>query len=380
MPKRAAAFVGLRQKPSFTPLYPKRTPKIRFRHKTGAADFFIEHVSNQCYIVDMSTLGASSKFSAALTEAENRLVCEVEAWLGERHPEECRMVSESFSRLRTLGDAVFAYPSIRDTQFLRGEVFDETRLVESLIEFSSSSHLLRIPTKIVAMRSFLVAKFHAFSMLANLAKSREDFHEELQGTVFSVISTLIAEAVYFSCMNDPHFSRVTKASLASDLIELWDSGVDLRGLRHFSALSSLWLARNSNPPNFGTMDGNTELLKLTIDLDDDWREFLVVESTNDQTRWALEEFLFALSWEEIQKIRHNLALSAESALSFDLVQNYLDSRPSFPGIDTQDPRTFYDFFIERRNACSFRKKLSAPGPRYTLEEIYLKYRIIMEQR
>ena len=41
---------------------------------------------------------------------------------------------------------------------------------------------------------------------------------------------------------------------------------------------------------------------------------------------------------------------------------------------------FYDFFIERRDACTLRKRTSSPGPRHTLEEIYLKHRIIMELR
>jgi len=331
-------------------------------------------------IIDMVASGIISTVSAALTEAEEQLVGEIEAWLRECHPEEGRVVSESFFRLRTLGDAVFNYPSIRDTQFLRGEVFDEGRLVESLLAFSPSSLLLRIPTKIVAMRSFLVAKFHSFSLLANLTTEREEFHDEARRIVFSVISTLIAEAVYFSCMDDPNFSRDTKASLAGDLVSLWDSGVDQRGLGHFSALSSLWLARNSSPPNFGTMDGNTEVIRLTMDLDEDWRGFLVRESDNDQTKWALEEFIFGLAWEEIQKIRTHLALCGIDAVGFEGVRHYLDSEPAFFGVTEGDPRTFYDFFIERRDTCNFRRRLAAPGPKHTLEEIYLKYRIIMESR
>jgi len=328
----------------------------------------------------MAVLGVSSTVSIALTEAENQLVDEIEAWLLERHPDDGKVVAESFSRLRTLGDAVFAYPSIRDAQFLRGEVFDENRLIESLLALSSSSLLLRIPTKIVAMRSFLVAKFHAFSLLVTLTVDSEDLQNEARKIVFSIISTLIAEAVYFSCLDDPNFSRDTKASLAVDLIELWDSGVDTRGLRHFSALSSLWLARNSSPPNFGTMDGNTELIRLTMDLDEDWREFLVEESSNDHTRWAIEEFLFGLAWEEIQKVRSHLVLCGIDSVGLEGIRRYMDSNPAFFGVDEGDPRTFYDFFIERRDACNFRKKLAAPGPRHTLEEIYLKHLIIMELR
>jgi len=328
----------------------------------------------------MSISEDSSGVSVSLTESEDQLVSDIEAWLMERHPEDGRVVADSFLRLRSLGDAVFAYPSIRDAQLLRGEVFDKDRLVKSLLELSSSSRLLRIPTKIIAMRGFLVAKFHSFALLSSLTAEREDFRKKVKEVVFSVISTLIAETVYFSCLDDPHFSHNTKACLARDLIELWDSGVDLRGLRHLSALSALWLARNSTHPNFGTMDGNTEILRLTMDLDEDWCEFLKEESSNDQTRWALEEFLFGLSWEEIQKIRGDLALRGIDSVGLDDIRGYLDTEPTYFGIDEEDPRTFYDFFIERRDACNFRKKLSAPGPRYTLEEIYLKYRIIMEMR
>ena len=318
--------------------------------------------------------------SAGMTETENRLVEEIGAWLQETNPDDYKLVEIRFSRLQVLGAAVFCYPSIRDTEMLKGIIHDEERLAESLLDFSSSSRLLHIPTKVVAMRSFLVAKFHAFSLLAYLSSSREDYQAPLKSVIFSVISTLMAEVVYFSCLEDPGFSHHTKASLANDLIALWDSGVDLRGVRHFAALSSLWIARDSAPPSFGTMDGSTELLRITMDLEEDWREFLVDESSNDETRWALEEFLFGLSWEEIQQIRSRLSRYGINAVGYDEIRSYMDSQPSYSMVNQSDPRAFYDFFIERKDACVLRKRVNAPGPKHTLEEIYLKYRIIMELR
>jgi hypothetical protein len=275
---------------------------------------------------------------------------------------------------------VFAYPSIKDTQFLRGILRNEENLAESLLAFSSSSRLLHIPTKVVAMRSFLVAKYHAFTLLSYLVIEREEYYKAVRGVIFSIISTLMAEAVYFSFLEDETFSHNTKANLADDLIALWDSGVDLRGIRHLTALSSLWQAREAAPPSFGTMNGNTELLRITIDLAEDWRDFIIEESSNDETRWALEEFLFGLSWEEIQGVRSKLARFGTNAIGHNELRSYLDSKPAYSVVDERDPRAFYDFFIERRDACTFRKKVSAPGPRHTLEEIYLKYRIIMELR
>jgi len=328
----------------------------------------------------MTAKNARASASVALTEAEDALAREIEGWLESRNPDEGKMASEALARLRAFGDAVFAYPSVRSSSLLRGRIFDESHLVDSLLEFSTASQLLRTPTKVIAIRGFLVAKFHAFSLLSRLSVEREDLCEEARGIVFSVVSTLIAEAVYFSCLDDPHFSRVTKTSLASDLVALWDSGVDMRGLRHFSALSALWIARNASPPNFGTMNGTAEIVRLTYSMGDDWRDFLFNESDNPETRCALEEFLFGLSCEEITKVRSGLATQGIDAVGLDGVLGQLGCKPKFFGIDDKDPRTFYDFFVERRDACNFRKKIHAPGPLHTLEEIYLKYRIVMELR
>ena len=319
-------------------------------------------------------------YSSGLTEFECRLVDVIEVWLEEEKSVDRDLVKSRFANLRTLGTAVFSYPSIRHTQLLKGIIRDEGHLAESLLAFSSPSRLLYIPTKVVAMRSFLVAKFHAFSLLSYLTSSRDDFHSEVRTVIFSIISTLMTEAVYFSCLEDPGFSHDTKSRLADDLIALWDSGIDQRGIRHLSALSSLWAAREAAPPSFGTMDGNSEVLRITIDLEEDWREFLMVEASNNETKWALEEFLFGLSWEEIQHVRERLIRSGIGAVNYDQIRCYLDSEPAYSVVNARDLRAFYDFFIERRDACSFRKKTQVPGPRHTLEEIYLKYRIIMEHQ
>jgi hypothetical protein len=313
-----------------------------------------------------------------LSGDEELLIEKVDEWLKEKSPQDHALVQERFLRLRNLGAAVFDYPSIRNTQFLKGVLRDENHLVESLLSFSSRAHLLRTPTKVVALRSFLVAKFHVFSLLSQVTIDNDDLHIPAKDITFSVICTLMAEDVYFSCLEDPGFSGKTKIKLADDLIALWDSGTDRRSIHHLSALTSLWSARDSAPPSCGTMDGNAELLRISIDMENDWQEFLVGESTNNETRWALEEFLFGLSYEEIKETRIRLKNFGVSAVNYSEVRTFLDSKPAYSEVSGHDPRAIYDFFIERKNACAFRKKISAPGPLHTLEEIYLKYRIILE--
>jgi len=315
-----------------------------------------------------------------LSKDEEILVEKCENWLKEKNNGDFILVSERFRRLRNLGNAVFDYPSIKDTKFVRDILLNENQLTESLLFFSTASHLLRIPAKVAALRSFLVAKFHAFSLLSKLTKENTGLYTPAKEISFSVVFTLMAENVYFSCLEDPGFSSNTKAKLANDLIALWDSGVDQRSIRHLMALSSLWAARDSAPPSFGTMDGNTELLRISFDMDSEteWEDFLKEESTNDKTRWALEEFLFGLSYEEILQIRSRLKRYGITTVGHEEVRSYLDSKPVYSMFNDHDPRAIYDFFIERRDACTLRKRVNAPGPLHTLEEVYLKYRIILE--
>ena len=315
-----------------------------------------------------------------LTEDEELLVGKIEDWLKEISPQNQFLIHERFRRLRNLGNAVFDYPSIKNTQYVRDILIDEHQMTESLLAFSASSQLLRTPAKVAAMRSFLVAKFHAFSLLSRLTEGNDSLHTPAKDVSFSVIFTLMAENVYFSCLEDSGFSNNTKSRLADDLIALWDSGTDLRSIHHLMALFSLWTARDLSPPSFGTMDGNTELLRISIDMgtETEWENFLKEESTSDKTRWALEEFLFGLSYEEILQVRERLRRYGVTSVSHEEVRSYLDSKPVFSPVNDHDPRAIYDFFIERRDACILRKRISAPGPLHTLEEIYLKYRIILE--
>ena len=313
-----------------------------------------------------------------LSEYEEDLVKKTEELLIKKNEHDYNIVHERFNRLRNFGSVVFDYPSIKNTQYVKDILLNENTLVDSLLAFSSTSHLLRTPTKVVALRSFLVAKFHAFALISMLTEGNDELHKPSQDISFSIVFTLMAENVYFSCLEDSGFSEDTKSRLADDLIALWDSGTDQRSI-HLKALSSLWAARDSSPPSFGTMDGNTELLRISIDIEgDEWVNFLKKESSNNETKWALEEFLFGLSYEEIIQVRSNLKKRGITSINHVEVRSFLDTKPVYSPVDDHDPRYIYDFFMERRDACTLRKRISAPGPLHTLEEIYLKYRIICE--
>jgi hypothetical protein len=262
-----------------------------------------------------------------------------------------------------------------------GKERDEGQLIGALCSFSSlaNNHMLHIPTKVLIIRSFLVAKFHYYAMLHALTQHDERWNRPLRARMFQVISTLMAEAVYFSCLEDPGFSRNIKIGIANDLIALWDSGTDPRTNRHLPALEALWIAREETPPAFGTMDGNSELFRISIEMGPDWRDFLTAEAASDEIRWTLEEFLFGLSYEEIRQVRARLLRFRINAVNYAEVKTYLGHKPGFTLVEGGDMRNIFDFYMDRKEAAQFRKRSASPGPYHTLEELYLRYRILQEQ-
>ena len=313
-----------------------------------------------------------------LSDVELHLVKEIGDYLDSVYPNESIQAKQKFECLRALGMAVSQYPTIRAGQILRGVERTEEQLLEALCSFASPSYLLHIPVRVVAARSYLVAKYQSFSMLLILAGDREEFYRPIREVILTVIHTLMAEEVYFSCLNDPEFPGEIKLKLAYDLISLWDSGTDTRTVRHLPAMDALWTVRDSSPPAFGTMNGTSELLRITINLGNDWHEFLVANVSENKTRWALEEFLFGLSHEEIDTVRSRLIEFGISAVGHKEIHSYLDNHPAYGIINSSDFRAMYNFYVDRRDTARLRRKLSLPGPSHTLEEIYLRYRIVQD--
>jgi hypothetical protein len=126
------------------------------------------------------------------------------------------------------------------------------------------------------------------------------------------------------------------------------------------------------------MNGSSELLRLTIDLGVDWKEFLVDQTAENETLWALEEFLFGLSFEEIQTVRSRLTSFGIAAVNNDEIRSFLGKKPAYDIVTGSDFRAIYNFYMDRREAALLRKRIGTPGPQRTLEEIYLRYRIARE--
>ena len=128
-----------------------------------------------------------------LNGEETDLVEKAAAFLGSKDPEESALVRQRFDCLDMLGVSISRFPSIRENQKLRGVHRDGEQLLQALCSIAASSRLLHTPAKVVAVRSYLVAKFQAFSLLHILIGDQKEFYHPLKNIILSIIHTLMAE-------------------------------------------------------------------------------------------------------------------------------------------------------------------------------------------
>jgi hypothetical protein len=313
-----------------------------------------------------------------LDETEARLVSEVLSLLKARGSPEAGRVERRFDDLEILGRAVSRFPSVRESQKLGSVSWGPDTLEAALCSMSGTSRLLHTPTRVVAGRSFLVAKVHALSLASLSVSFDRGLAERLRDCILGVVFSLLAEDVYLSGLDDKEYSDEKRAALASDLVSLWDGRRDPRAVAHVPALAELWAVRDAQVPVFGTMEGASELTRLSLDLGHAWFAFVAERLHDAETLLALEEFLFGLSYEEILLVRSCMASRDFNCADAQQVRTLLGGKTSYAAVDGQDPRAMYEFYAERRNASRARAWAGIPGPRRTLEELYLSFLISKE--
>jgi hypothetical protein len=322
-----------------------------------------------------TVLSTGGERAFSIRDSEITLVDDALVRLDAENPIEAELVRKRFFCIASFEQTLSHFPLVRDSQIFKDLLKGSDSLSKAIAVLAPAANLLRVHPRIMTVRSFLVTKFHSFSLLCKALPNDTEIYELLKDVVFSVLFTIMAEDVYFSCLEEPSLSNEIKFGLSEDLLSFWDSGAELTLVKHFPALKALWIARNDSPPSFGTLDGASEIFRISIDLENDWHDFLVSQMNDDETKWALDEFLFALSYEELISVRSRLHHFGINAVNFNEMRSYLGKKPAYSMTLNREPSVSYDFYMDRKEAARNRKQHNAPGPHRTLEEIYLMHRI-----
>ena len=166
-----------------------------------------------------------------------------------------------------------------------------------------------------------------------------------------------------------------RRQLANSLIILWEHRSDQTINDIAPVLQSVWNARRTLAPAFGTMMGTSELLLVSIQMGTQWNQFIKQRLGDQEVSQAMEEFLFGLSYEQILRLRAILREQGVKAIGRDEVSSYLGERVKTDV--SLDYRDFYLLYTVRRDNARVRQRLHLPGPTKTLEDFFIRF--VMEQ-
>ncbi len=308
---------------------------------------------------------------------EQEIVEAVLLFLEKTSPRKALAVKEQMEALLDLGRGISRYPSVVGTQSLESSTRSLTTLIDRLCGWDDSAELMNLPTKAVLGRGFLVGKINFLSMLLYLAIASEDLmplSDVLTRILSMNVFTLLSEEVYVSILEDPYIEEPMKRLAGRELAHVWDSRLHSNVEDYAPLLASLWYARKDMKPVFGSMLGMSELYTLSMSLDPQWLSCLMAYKDDSDFLDALEEFLFNLTYEEIQLIRDHIEKRDVKSVGREEIGEILGRPRTYSDFDETDPREMYRFFMQRKKTVSYRRKLpEAAGPRRTLEEHLILY-------
>ncbi len=302
------------------------------------------------------------------TDEEKVLVEEVFSQIAHLSDVSYGRVKRKLEDLEGVALSISKYPSIKATSQLAGRMRDGDSLIEALCRVNSDSRLLSLPTKTVLGKAYMVAKFHTFVAFMKVGESLQleaNILLRLKETIFNIMFTIMAEDVYVSLLESNLLVSNVRECVARSLADLWESRLDKHTTHFSSILTTIWNARARIAPVFGTMLGTSEFFSFSGYVGAKWAHFISRKLKIKEVMWALEEFLFGISYEEIRFVREKLEEEKIESVSREEVFGMLDKIDSFK---ESDVRSFYASYSERRNNADARKRLKVEGPKNILED------------
>lgn len=276
--------------------------------------------------------------------------------------------------LESMATSVAKFPSLLESHELASGTRTRNTLIESLIKHhDDGDRMLRLPSKSVLGKSLLVAKTHTLSDFSKFARhiGDENLAKALDTETNLSMYSLLVEDVYLNLITDESQPTDFRREWALSLLLLWEHWNDQTCENVAPVLQSVWLARRKLAPAFGTMMGTSELLLISMQMDDQWISFIKQKMGDSGVSQAMEEFLFGISTEQIQTLRNILRTKGIPAIGRDEVSDFLGEHvKADAGLDYRD---FYSMYTLRRDNARARARMKLEGPHKTLEDYFIQF-------
>ncbi|MCQ2596705.1 MAG: hypothetical protein MJ181_02565 [Treponema sp.] len=319
----------------------------------------------------------SEKEVSLLTPQERMLINQFMPLVKEHDEERWKIFNDRLQDLEQLAKAVARFPSLLERHELAGGTRTPTILISSLIKhLDEGDATLQLPSKATLGRGFLVAKAHTLSSFSKFA-GRLDTPEskklatQLANETISAMFSMLAEDVYLNLIRDNTQPEEFRREWALSLLLLWEHWNDQTAETAAPVLQSVWSARRKLAPAFGTMMGTSELLLISMQMDEPWIQFIKQKMGDKGVTQAMEEFLFGISYEQINTLRSILREKGIAAIGRDEVSSFLGQHvKADAGLDYRD---FYSMYTIRRDNARSRKRLNLDGPHKTIEDYFIQF-------
>lgn len=291
----------------------------------------------------------------------------------------CEKIAERITHLEKLVESIGNMPSLLERHELTADLRTPQSLIKSLLEnHDEGDQSLHLPSKATLGKGFLIAKIHTFSSLTKLAKRTpvlNNVANDFQTETVSMMFMLLAEDVFLDLIRDTAIPKEFRQNLCESLLLLWEHRNDQTMNEIAPVLQTVWTARRQLAPAFGTMMGTSELLLMSIQMDNTWIKFIKERLGDKEISQAMEEFLFGISYEQIRTLRGILKEKGIAAIGRDEVSKFLGEPVKLDA--NLDYRDFYTMYTIRRDNARTRKRMHLEGPHKTLEDYFMQF--VMEQ-
>lgn len=312
-----------------------------------------------------------------LTPQERKLINEFMPIVKENDEERWKIFDERLQDLEQLAKAVARFPSLLERHELAGGTRTPTILISSLIKhLDEGDATLQLPSKATLGRGFLVAKAHTLSSFSKYAghlgtETGKKLSTQFANETISAMFCMLAEDVYLNLIRDNTQPEEFRREWALSLLLLWEHWNDQTAETAAPVLQSVWAARRKLAPAFGTMMGTSELLLISMQMDEQWIQFIKQKMGDTGVSQAMEEFLFGISFEQITTLRSILREKGIAAIGRDEVSSFLGQHvKADAGLDYRD---FYSMYTIRRDNARSRKRLNLSGPHKTIEDYFIQF-------
>lgn len=317
-----------------------------------------------------------------LTPNEKILYNQFIPLLKEKAPERLEVIESRMKDLTRLAEAVARFPSLLERHDLPGGIRTPQLLIDSLIKHQTKGDTtLQLPSKAILGKGYMVAKIHTFSSMSKISEqigAPKSMTQAFQLETVTMMFTLLAEDVYIDLINDGSLPLEFRRGWGLSLLLLWEHRNDQTIESVAPVLQQVWNARRRLAPAFGTMMGTSELIMMSMQMDEQWISFIKSKLQIPEVTQAMEEFLFGISTEQIATLKNILRERGISSINRDDVSSFLGEHvKADAGLDYRD---FYSLYTVRRDDARTRDRMKLPGPKKTLEDYFIMYITEMNQK